>query len=256
LQELSKTSSKTILFETADFLTNRVFEDYDEVTKLFTTEYLLNDLYVKLTVIASRFFVISYGKEIDVFTHALIFDITQKRWGKCKFPHVDCFEYTYPNLYGIITYAMLLAMGDTYADLLNTPYSGLSSAIATAEKPRRTIGFLQSDGTVKLLTFDLGLTDNSGVFLLGKFQFTRGHYLQLFNISVENAIPAGNYSCFVLPSNDGKNFLTPQLLTNAGLLRTYGLRNTAINQTLLFLGSFNLTSVQISYAQGGQIRNA
>lgn len=257
LQEITSSSCKTVFFDTSDFLTNRVFEDYDEATKTFTITYLTSDPYVKLTVIASRYFVISYGATTNTLTHALIYDITQKRWGKVKVNHVDCFEYSYPNLYGTVTYAMLLALGQSYQDLVGTPYSGLSQSIPTAEKPRRTIAFLQNDGTVELLCFDAGLVDSSGVFLLGKFQFTRGDSMQILAVEVENALPNSNFEMFLLPSLDGKNFqpaVTPHLKTDNGLLRQYTMRNTAVNQTLLFTGTFNLVSTQLLYIKAGQIR--
>lgn len=257
LQEMSIVGCKTVLFETTDFLTSRIFEDFNDVTKIFTTTYLTSDLYMKLTLIASRYLVISYGATTNALTHALIYDITQKRWGKVKITHVDCFEYTYPNLYGAVTYAMLLALGSAYADLVGTPYSGLSNSIATAEKPRRTIGFLQSDGTVKVLDFDAGDLDNTGVLLLGKYQFIRNRYMELYEFEVENILQTGNYAAYVLTSLDGKNFqpaYTPYLATNNGILRQYRLRKSGVNHTLLFTGSFNLVSAQITFAPGGQVR--
>jgi hypothetical protein len=255
LQTLTKTASEVVLTEISDFITNRIFEDYDDATKIFTLTNLATDLLIKLTVIGSRYFVISYGQQ--TFTHALVYDIVQKKWGKLKITHVDCFQYNTPNLYGEITYQMLLDANMLYSDLTDTPYEQLNTTLTTAERPRRTIGFLQADGTVKLLRFDGGQLDNTGVFLLGKYQFTRGHGLQILGFEVENVDQGSNYAAFVLPSFDGKNFqaaVTPTLKANTGFLRRYQLRKTGLNHTLLFTGSFNLTTVLLHYAQAGMFR--
>jgi hypothetical protein len=255
LQGITKSSSEVLLPETADFLTSRVFEDYDDVAKAWTVTYPANDLKVKLTIIGARYFIISYG--LSSLTHALIYDIAQKKWGKVKIPHVDCFQFNAPNLYGEVTYAMLDALGTLYSDLDDTMYSDLSSSVATAERPRRTIGFLQADGTIKILQFDLGKLDHSAVFLLGRFQFARSHVLQLQGFQVTCIDQGSNYAAFVIPSYDGQNFqapVTPYLHSSIGLNRAYKCRTTGLNQNLLFTGSFNLASVEIDYNPGGQIR--
>jgi len=254
LQTLTKTTSEVVLAETSDFITSRTFEDYDEATKIFTVTYLTTDPLVKLTVIGSRYFVLSYG--ISTYTHALIYDIVQKKWGKVKLTHVDCFQFNAPNLYGEITYAMLLALGFTYDSLMDTSYADLFTTMVTAERPRRIIGFLQRDGTVQVLRFDLGQLDHSGVFLLGKYQFTRGHDVQILGFEVENIDQGSNYTAFVLPTLDGKTFqaaVTPVLKTGTGKARKYQVRKTGVNHTLLFHGSFNLTSVLLHYSQAGAI---
>ena len=257
LQELTKTSSKLVLAEVTDFLTNRTFEDYNSATKIFTTSYLSTDLAFKLVIVGSRYLVLSYGATIGSFTHALVFDFLQKKWGKLKVNHTDCFEYTYPNLYGIVTYEMLEALGTTYDELLDTTYNDLNSIVATAERPRRTIGFLQQDGTIKITIFDGGRLEDDALIMFGRYQFTRGHNLQLLGLEVENVEAGSNYACYIFPSFDGKNFETPyipSLRTPVGQLRFYKCRKTAVNHTIVFTGSFNLVSTQIHYAPAGQIR--
>lgn len=255
LQQLTKTTAKTLFPEFTDFLTARVFEDFDSATKTFTETILGADLLVKLTLVAVRYLIISYG--VAELTHALLYDIAQKRWGKLKITHVDAFEYNYPNLYGEITYEMLLNANLLYSDLFGTSYQDLFTAVSTANKPRRTLAFLQKDGTVKLVDFDLGRLADDAVFLLGKYQFTRGHMLQLLGFEVENANVGANFAAFVLPSNDGKNFqpaVTPYLKTNNGKLREYATRVSGVNHTLLFTGTYNLVSTLIRYTPHGVIR--
>jgi len=255
VQEINKTSSKLLLPEAADFISGRIFEDFDSATKLFTTTYLTGDTRLKLAVVAARYLIISYG--MQSLTHAIVYDFLQKKWGKLKIAHVDCFEYTYPNLYGIVTYQMLLSLGTTYDELIDTTYNDLNSVVATAERPRRTIAFLQQDGTVYIVEMNPGQIDNDSVILFGRYQFTRGHMMQLFEIDIENIDQGSNYACFILPSYDGKNFaaaVTPTVHNSSGLVRSFRSRVTAINHTLLFVGSFNLCSYQISYTPAGVAR--
>lgn len=258
LQEINLAGAKLVFAEAIDFLTCRQFEDFDDDTKQFFVSHISNDLYLKLTTIASRFLVMSYGISSTEFTHALVYDILQKRWGKLKIVHVDAFEYTFPTLAGIITYEMLLNRGDQYKELMLTPYSELNIKATTIAAPRRTIGFIRHDGQVKIVDFDLGMRDNTGVVLLGKYQFMRGYYMQLFNVDVENARSGGNFECYVLPTFDGKTFqpaVTPTLTLDSGIMKKYSLRHTAINHTLLFTGSFNMVSAQLVYTRAGQLRN-
>lgn len=254
LQLVNKTSAKVVFPDITDFLTSRLFEDFDSTTNLFTASYLTSDLNVKMTLIASRYLVISYGTGTTTFTHALIYDIGLKRIGKVKIDHVDAFEYPYPNLYGVITYAMLLAIGTLYSDLYGTTYAQLSTAQVTAEKPRRTIAFLQNDGTVRLLSFDLGILDNQGVLLLGKYQFTRGHACTMHGCEVESIDAASNFEALLLPSFDGKNFqpaIPAYLRDNNGLLQRFAVRASGQNHSWLYKGSFNMCSVLVHYSQHG-----
>lgn len=257
LQTLTKTTSEVVLSETTDFITSRIFEDFDSATKTFIVTLLSSDLQIKLTVVAARYFVLSYGVAIGTYTHALIYDLAQKKWGKVKIEHTDCFPFSVPNLYGEITYAMLETLGTTYADLADTMYSDLSSSAPVADKPRRTIGFLQKDGTVQILNFDLDQLDHSAVFLLGKYQFTRGSDVKLVGFDVENIAQTSNFTAHVLPSFDGKNFqsaVDAYLKVDLGYLRQYQVLKTARNVSLLFLGSFNLLSIDIHYAKVGAVQ--
>ncbi len=254
LQTINKSGSKVIFAEVIDFLTSRIFEDFDDTTNLFTISYPTSDLSYKLTVVASRYLVISYGIASGIFTHALCYDILLKRWGKFKITHTDCFEYPYPNLYGEITYEMLLSIGDLYSDLYETTYAQLFTTQVSSEKPRRTIAFLQQDGTVQLANFDLGALDNNGVLLLGKYQFNRGHACTMLGCEVETMDEGTNFEAILLPSFDGKNFQAPVvafLKDAVGQLRRYLCRKSGQNHTWLYKGSFNMVSVLVHYTQHG-----
>lgn len=72
LQTINKTTSKVVFSDISDFITCRIFEDFDDATNIFTTSYLTDDLKVKITVIGSRYLLISYGTTEGTFTHAIL----------------------------------------------------------------------------------------------------------------------------------------------------------------------------------------
>lgn len=219
MQIISPAQAQTILPEITDFIGGKVFEDYNEVTKVFTSVAAnFNDPQIKS--VADRYLVISYGIIAGAapYTHALVYDIILKRWGKLKISHVQCFEYSgqgdYPN-----------------------------------QTPKNSIAFLQADGTVKTVTFNPNYIDSNGVLCLGKYQFVRQRILQLDEISLEN-IPTGTTPAVtILSSIDGKNPVTtvPAVLDANGLYRRYGSRAIGVNHSLVIQGSFTIVSVVMSF---------
>ncbi len=104
LQKLSLTLCEDVFPEATDFLAKLIFEDFDEVTLSFTETALGSPLNIRLSFIAQRFLVISYGTTLPTYTHAIVYDEAFKRWGKIKWPHRDVFQWNAPNLFGSITY--------------------------------------------------------------------------------------------------------------------------------------------------------
>lgn len=251
LQKFTLTSAGIIFPEATDFLAGLLFEDFDESTLLFSVEYLTTMLSIHLAVISDRYAVISYGVHAPDYTHALVFDLALKRWGKFKIAHRDCFQWNNPNLYGPITYAML-AM--PYSQLMLTTYADFLTGIEGFVYPKKALAFLQQDGTVYIVNFDLSESNANGVFMLGKFQFQRNKFLVHQSTDVENIRPSGAFSLYIVPSLNGKDLLTPVpgvLQTQGDLMRRYNKRLTGLNYSLLFIGAFNLTSVLTNFTLGG-----
>lgn len=250
VQKVNKAAAAFVYPEVTDFITSKLFEDFDETSLLFTVTKMTTEMKTKLTIIG-RFFIFSYG--IDTLTHALVFDTALKRWGKVKIDHADCFEYTYPNFYGTRTYGQLL--GYSYADLLGTSYGELSSGQNTGQTPKKIVGFLQQDGTIQLLDYDLTLSA-PGVFMIGKYQFTRSRLFTLQSVEVENPGLNGNFDAYALVSTDGKNLpIVPVPLynqINTQNLKTYLAKLTGINATVLFVGAFYLDTILIRFTKHGQ----
>lgn len=252
MQEITRAVAKDIFPEATDFLANLSFEDFDEATLEFSETFLTTPLDIKVNAVGDRYIVISYGVIPGNYTHALVHDLALVRWGKLKLNHRECFEWLPPNLYGPITYGMLAAI--TYGSLVNTSYGDLEIGITQAEVPKKNIGFLQQDGTVQVVNFDLSQTEADGVILIGKFQFERNKLITGQQYDVENVVNGNTFAFYVIPTFDGKTFLTPKagfLMNASPRSKRYNLRITGINLSLLFIGAFNLTSLLFNFTQAG-----
>lgn len=258
LLRLNKSTATPFYPEITDFLVAKIFEDFDETTNLFTLTKLTTQLNVKLTSIGSRFLIISYGiSGMDTFTHAIVFDLAFKRFGKLKIDHVDCFNYAVPNLSGEITWDMLGAL--SWTDLGDTTWADLGvNGVKTAETPKEILGFLNNNGQVQIVNFDLAHSGDAGVLIMGKYQFIRGHLTILDEVEFENADPLANFTLSILTAMDGKNtsaITTPYQDINAGSYHHYlcdEKQCVGKNHSLVAKGTFNLTSLQIIFHDGGK----
>jgi len=216
LQLVNTTQAQTILPELTDFISGNLFEDYDESSGVFTSTTLTAPMVKLLNMVADRYLVISYGT--TSYTHALVYDLTTKRWGKLKHSHKLCFDYSIPT-------------------------TGIS------EIPRQSIAFINPATGISTVDLTNPSSTAVGVILLGKYQFVRQRLLQLDEICIEN-IPAGTTPTVqVLTALDGKNPSTvvPSLISSSGLFRKYGCRAIGINHSILIKGSFTLTSMELIF---------
>jgi hypothetical protein len=217
MQLISTTQTQTVLPELTDFIAGKLFEDYDEVTDTFYTLALSSTMQKQITAVSDRYLVVSYG--ISSLTHAVVYDLTNKRWGKLKIPHIMCFEYQISNP-------------------------------GVTEIPRQSIAFLQTDGTVKSVDFSITSANSNGVLCLGKYQFVRQRTLQLDEIHLENVPEGTSITLYDLAALDGKNSVKyyPELLDSNGLYRRYGSRAVGINHSLVLRGSFSLVSLVLAFS--------
>lgn len=262
LQKVDKTNAVAAFPDVTDFLAAQIFEDWNSATEQLSTTYLSSQLYVKLTLIGNRYLVISYGVQSPELTHALIYDFSLKRWGKVKVQHRDCFQYNEPNIFGILTYGDLANANWLYGDFGISTYGNLDTRISQVDKPKKSIAFLQADGTVVTVNFDVGNIAALGVLMIGKFQFVRTELLTHQVSEVENARnTAVNFTLKLIHTLDGKTHMPVTAMTQlpvpqgspASLLtRRYAKELTGVNHTLLFQGAFNLVSVQPEFTRAGQ----
>lgn len=223
LQEVSLAVATAIFPQLTDFIAGSQFEDFDESTYTFNENMLSAPMVKKFAIIANRYLIVSYG--VTTLTHALLYDVALARWGKLKIPHVDCFEYKYPS-----------------SDVVDAP--------------KRSIAFLQADGTVKVVTMAYNTTGSSGVLVLGKFQFDRAHHITLQEIHLESVSTGSSLAVKVLTTIDGLNYTqkTTTLAVDNTTYRKYNCRATGLNHSIVLTGAFNANSLVLGYSVTGKPR--
>lgn len=216
-QILRSKTSDTIFPDLTDFIAGQLFEDFDETNLEFSYQTLLAPMQKKLVLVASRYFVISYG--VESLTHAIVYDTVQKRFGKLRIPHVDCFEY----------------------DLLSETVSDI---------PKKSIAFLAADGSISVVNFAVALTNRTGVALFGKYQYVRSKRMQLQSATFENPIEhVGQFNCWCLKSDNGKTVsetIEGTVMNSDTDIIQYGFgAPDGQNISLLAIGTFNLNTIEL-----------
>lgn len=226
IQQVYHTGGKTVLPAITDFLAGQTFEDFDESTNSLLVSFFSTTMRKKLAFIADRYLVISYGISTTApMTHAIIVDVVQSRMGKAKIQHNAVFELR--NL-----------------------------APESIETPRRSIAFLQPNGTVQVMDFNTGNDESSGVIILGKYQLARRFETSLQGVILENVEDADKVEVLDLMSYDGKNFqrVEPLFLDTSrsdGMVKSYLCDLESRNHSILVKGFFNLISPVLVFKLGG-----
>ncbi len=228
MQRITLNSAENVFPAASDFISARVIERYNAVTKTLTQTVLTSDLATKVTNIGNRYIVLSYGTAPGVYEYALVYDLTLERWGKLKFNHVDCFNFG-------------------YVPVLVQPGSPLISA-------QHSIAFLQSNGAVYIAewTDKTGSGRDNGVVIIGRVSLSRSRNTQLNRVEVEGIESA---SLSVIPSYDGATnaaaipFITVESTPN---LTTYGELVDCKNFCILLEGAYSLTTMIMEGQPTGQ----
>ena len=100
-----------------------MYDYWDSYSNTVITSEIVSSLVVgtefptKVTLISNRWLVLSYqvNQQNIGFSHALVFDIALKRWGKLKQDHVDCFSFNSPDLTAKEQLGLLKILGKLYA---------------------------------------------------------------------------------------------------------------------------------------------
>lgn len=225
LQSVGLGNSQIVLSDVTDFVSGKLFEDWNDATQEFIQTELTSTMKKRLSIVANRYLVISYG--ISSLTHALVYDIVTTRMGKLRISHMMCFEL-YPNVLGI------------------------------TEISRQSIAFLQNDGTVKTVNFDTRDSNSNGFLLLGKYQYVRARNLILDEVWIENIYNYSNFSLRTFVAIDGKIITSqPVLMPTVGTDNSrrqahYKDRIEGDNISLCLQGQFHLESGIIEFHPGGK----
>lgn len=112
-------------------------------------------------------------------------------------------------------------------------------------------------------TYNLGIYDTTytyqGVLVLGKFQYVRSRKIQLHEIEIEgpqdsSIVSSPNFSCVLLPSQNGRTFDTPVVpyqVSLSGGLAVYSVHATAQNHSIILKGAFDVNTVQLKFSPRG-----
>jgi hypothetical protein len=204
--------------EVGSFLGARYIEHFNTTAMHWTKGEIFTELYTKITVIQSRFLVISYGTFPGIYSYALIYDVGLKRWGKLRLVHKDCFPY----LYGAteVPYNYLMLHDVSYDDLATTAYDDLIPTPGVTY-PYQGIAFLQRDGTVLQAVMDSRSKDpldtSESFVVIGKCQFARSRFVALESVEISGIDPAAIVQVFA--SLDGENLESQPAFTTT-LLNT------------------------------------
>ena len=216
--------NSTVLFpQVTDFLAGSKFEDFNELTNVFTEINLSTPMQKKLTLVNNRYLVLSYG--VNALTHALMYDFALARWGKLKIDHADCFDFTYP-----------------------------SSVVI--ETPRRSIAMVQPNGAVYATVMAYDTSISYGVVIMGKYQLDRNRYITMQEIHLESIRAGSTVNVSVLTTVDGVNPSTfpTTLARSVGTYRRYHVFASGLNHSIVMSGGFNLHSMELKFADSGGVR--
>ena len=232
IQKISSALSQTVFPDATDFIAGNVFEDYDESTGILSDTFLAVGTFLdkKVVMIANRYLIFSYGVTAGTYTHALVYDLINKRWGKFKITHVDCFEFHAPD-----------PIASTYQ-----------------ASPRTSIAFVTNTGVVSLVDFTVYGTNGGGVMILGKYQWVRQRMICLEEVAIENVKNSSTFALYASSPTSvtsGKVFSPRQYTATQKVTdnrsRTYNLHKTAMNWILTLEGTFYLSSVIMKFSLSG-----
>jgi hypothetical protein len=253
LQKVSLNSSEEAYPDVSDFIADRYIERYSFGTQLLTQSSTTLDMFVKISNIANRYLVVSYGTYPKVFSFALVYDMTLQRWGKLRIVHRDCFYYNYGAITADLTYSML---GD-----IPYNYPGLGTYDSTTQQSNAIVAaqhglaFLKEDGSVLLADWSSLIrdTEDEAVAILGRIQLTRTSHSQFNRAEIEGMTSGRVY---LQPSYDGRTLGTAIPLTDIEVYDRYRIVGDMVdckNFNLVIEGTFDLSTMIIEATTSGKI---
>jgi hypothetical protein len=245
IQILRSEEAEVILPEiTTFFERSRYFDVFNYSTNVFTIQEYEIETPTSAPALAyhntrriyfllDRYVIISYGDLDNIggtsqYKLCFIFDLVLKRYGKLKILHNYVFSSSSVIYFlDALTGTVVSMCTDIYD---NTDF-GISAAVFT------------------------------GVLLLGKFQLVRDRFIQLEDIDIESAqdstrVIAQNFSVFLLPTLDGKNFqasITPTEVASTGLIKRYVAHKTAKNWSIGIKGAFDINTLDLKIIPHGHV---
>lgn len=253
MQQISLNSAKLIMPEVSDFIAGRQIEHYRYDLQQIYQGGLNLDMFVKVTNVANRYLVVSYGTFPRVYSYALVFDMALERWGKLRMVHRDCFYYAYGAIQGALTYAAAHDIPYNHPELSTYAAAGTTSNAFTAAQ--HGLAFLKETGEVVIANWSeqLRTEDDSAVAIIGRVQLSRAAHVQLNVIEVENVSGA---SIYIQPSYDGRNLVQAVEMVDIGSSEGLGRFGTQVdckNFNTVIQGTFDLSTLIFEGTTSGRI---
>lgn len=203
LVEVNSQATLNSFPELTVFIQGKTVESYDEVNDVInymTTAFVLN---YKFRIIGGRYITISYSLSSEAeFTHALIYDIGLKRWGKIAYRHIDMFEASVPSPYRRVRCNdVALACNSTLSnwDMANAPINARRCNTFTDVQlaytdPAKILGVITSDGhlhTIVTSTFDdfdkaLDMTYPTPYVVFGDYALDRKNITDIVSVEMDH----------------------------------------------------------------------
>lgn len=253
LMKINRIDATVQFPEVTDFITSHRYESFDWTNGNFLVTFVQASFKCKVTIIGSRYLVISYG--IFALTDALVYDYALKRWGGLKVTHTDVFESITTVWTGARTYNQM--RGTNYSKFRGSSYAVFRQMEVPVGTPKHSMCFVKSDGTITMMHMNLDDNTRTGVVLFGRYQYIRSRLLKILGYSVSSVqAAAANYDTKVFSSYDGQNIsVANSVFTKTPVVD--GIRNhlcslTGINHIIGIKGAFDLTSVQLLTTLAGR----
>jgi len=255
LQRMSLNSAEVVYPEVSDFIAGRETERYDFGAHALLKGGTSVDLFTKVTVIATRYIVVSYGYYPNVFSYALVYDLAMKRWGKLRVVHRDCFYYTQKTEPGALTYSMMQDVSYSDAEEDGLTYESAIAPVQKISTAHHSLAFLTRSGEVKIAiwTDQTRTPEDQAVIILGRVQLTRSSNTQ-FNRAEAEGVQSGNM--FLSPSYNGRNLEAAIPLIDVERTDGYLCQGEMVdckNFNLIIEGAFNLTTIVVEATTAGKV---
>lgn len=253
VQRISLNSAEESYPDVSDFIAGRFIESYNAGTRTVSGSAVSTDFYTKLTAVANRYLVLSYGTTAGAFDFALVYDMALKRWGRLNIAHRDCFYYSYGAITTGLTYSMLGAV--SYDGSALTTYAAAGTISNPNVSAQHGLAFLLETGEVKIADWSNGnrAVQDTGVAVIGRVQLTRAGFSQFNRVEAEGMVDG---DIAIQPSYDGKTLAATEdlyVITQSGDYMEAGSLVDCKNFNLLVTGTFSLSTLIIEATTSGKV---
>lgn len=252
--------------ELTEFVSSKVFEYWDWSASTLVSERLISSVDILMKAIQDRYLVVSYKRQGDVYySHALVYDIALKKFGKITYPHLDIATFNFDTegeLRPVSDFGVTVTTS-TYHTYSSFPPYQYSSARDGSETPNarnnRIIALLGAAGELCVISPSYNTVSFNSLILLGKFQGFKSQAATMHELTLDGV--NFNTKVNMLASYTGNTatdavqpFISniPITDTAMGDTATYYGRLTAKTFIAAISGSFHLTYGEAKLEQAGR----